>query len=69
MPSVGKIAAKSPVCPELTPVYEALVRASNAMPALAGDLDMQLILLNAVEVKLHAVIEAMSRRKDQGEHE
>ena len=52
-----KTAAKTPViCQELLPVYDALVMASAAMPALAGNTDMQLALLGVVSTKLENVI-------------
>jgi hypothetical protein len=66
-PSMRKPATNSPVCPELMPVYDALVCASNAMPALAGDLDMQIALLSTIEMRLRVVIETMRERKGEDE--
>jgi sRNA-binding protein len=63
-PNMSKTASKPPICPELAPVYEALLAASAAMPTLAGNVDMQIALLNVVGTKLESIIHDLSAGKN-----
>jgi sRNA-binding protein len=55
----------SPVCPELEPVYQALLTASAALPALASNVDMQIALLRVISKELDFIITNISGETSQ----
>jgi len=65
--SKPKSTAPSPVCPELEPVYQALLTASAAMPALASNTDMQIALLKVISKEVEHVIASI--RPQEGKRE